>query len=127
MKTPFSLQNSQLRQGQHSEVLRHGACLGLGLSSLGTGNTVAVEEMKQALYTDNAITGEAAAYGMGLVMCGSASEREIRELLSYARDTQHEKIIRGCSVALALLMFQREEEADSLVEQLLLDKDSILR
>ncbi|CAD7968179.1 unnamed protein product [Amoebophrya sp. A120] len=117
----------QLKQGQHSEILRHGACLGLGLSSMGTHNPVLVEEMKQALYTDQAITGEAAAYGMGLVMCGSASEKEIKELLQYAQDTQHEKIIRGCAVSLALIMFQKEESADSLAEQLLLEKDPILR
>jgi len=83
--------------------------------------------MKQALYTDNAVTGEAAALGMGLVMCGSAAEKEIKELVQYAQDTQHEKIIRGCAVALALLMFQKEETADPLVEQLLLEKDPILR
>ncbi|CAD7970625.1 unnamed protein product [Amoebophrya sp. A25] len=117
----------QLRQGQGSEVLSHGACLGLGLSSMGTQNSEIVDEMKQALYTDNAVTGEAAAYGMGLVMCGSASEKEIKELLQYAQDTQHEKIIRGCAVALALIMFQKEESADPLVEQLLLEKDPILR
>ena len=33
----------------------------------------------------------------------------------------------GCAVALALIMFQREEEADSLIEQLLLEQDPILR
>ena len=50
----------------------------------------------QALFTDSAIVGEAAAYGMGLVMCGSNSESDVKELLSYAHDTQHEKIIRAC-------------------------------
>jgi len=117
----------KLRANQASEVLQHGACLGLGLSSVGTHSRKVSEEMKQALYTDSAVVGESAAYGMGLVMCGSASEREIKELLQYAHDTQHEKIIRGCSVALALIMFQQEEKADGLIEQLLLDQDPILR
>ena len=58
---------TQLRQGQSSEILTRRACLGLGLSSMGTQNSEIVDEMKQALYTDNAVTGEAAALGMGLV------------------------------------------------------------
>ena len=48
-------------------------------------------------------------------------------MLTYAHETQHEKIIRGLAIGLALVMFGREEEADVLIEQLLLDKDPILR
>jgi 26S proteasome regulatory subunit N2 len=48
-------------------------------------------------------------------------------MLTYAHETQHEKIIRGLALGLALVMFGREEEADVLIEQLLLDKDPILR
>merc|ERR1719331_2531077 len=60
------------------------------------------EELKQTLYTDTAVAGEAAAYAIGLVMVGSASEKVIGELLAYAHDTQHEKIIRACALALAM-------------------------
>ena len=46
------------------------------------------------LYTDSAVAGEAAGIGMGLLLAGSASDKA-QELLAYAHDTQHEKIIRG--------------------------------
>ena len=45
----------------------------------------------------------------------------------YAHDTQHEKIIRGLSLALAMTMYAREEEAEALITTLLHDKDAILR
>merc|ERR1719502_1045916 len=118
---------NQLHQAQASEVLQHGACLGIGLTCMATANEMIYEELKQTLYTDTAVAGEAAAYAIGLVMMGSASQRAIEELLTYAHETQHEKIIRACAVALALMMFRQEEAAESLIQQMLLDKDAILR
>ncbi len=50
--------------------------------------------MKNVLYTDSAVAGEAAGISMGLLMLGSASDKA-QEMLAYAHDTQHEKIIRG--------------------------------
>jgi 26S proteasome regulatory subunit N2 len=117
----------QLHNAQSNEVLQHGACLGLGLVAMATADESIYEELKQTLYTDTAVAGEAAAYSIGLVMVGSANERAIQELLTYAHETQHEKIIRACSIALALMMFRREEEAETLIQQMLLDKDAILR
>ena len=43
-----------------------------------------------------------------MINVGSASEMT-SELLSYAHDTQHEKIIRGISIGLALMMYGQEE------------------
>lgn len=117
----------QLHNAQATEVLQHGACLGIGLVCMATADEGTYEELKQTLYTDTAVAGEAAAYGIGLVMVGSASEKAIGELLAYAHDTQHEKIIRACALALAMMMFRREEEAEPLIQQMLLDKDAILR
>jgi len=64
---------------------------------------------------------------MGLVMLGSASEKAISEMLAYAHETQHEKIIRGLAMGISLVMYGREEGAETLIHQLLLDKDPILR
>ena len=44
------------------------------------------------------------------------------EMLSYAHDTQHEKIIRGVAVGLSLIMYGREEGADALIEQMTRDQ-----
>lgn len=48
-------------------------------------------------------------------------------LLQYAQETQHEKILRGLAVGIALTMFNRLEESDALVTSLSTDKDPVLR
>lgn len=45
----------------------------------------------------------------------------------YAQETQHEKILRGLAVGVALTMYARLEEADPLVTSLSTDKDPVLR
>jgi 26S proteasome regulatory subunit N2 len=67
--------------------------LGLGLASLGTADEEVYEDINHVLHTDSAVAGEAAGIGMGLLMVGTASEKAT-EMLAYAHDTQHEKIIR---------------------------------
>ncbi|RWW12067.1 hypothetical protein BHE74_00017610 [Ensete ventricosum] len=107
-------------------VIQHGACLGLGLAALGTADEVIFEDVKNVLYTDSAVAGEAAGISMGLLMVGTASEKA-SEMLAYAHDTQHEKIIRGLALGIALTVYGREEEADTLIEQMTRDQDPIIR
>ncbi|KAK9844017.1 hypothetical protein WJX81_001983 [Elliptochloris bilobata] len=114
-----------LRSTSH-EVTQHGACLGLGLAALGTGDEEVFEDLKGVLYTDSAVAGEAAGLALGLLCVGSASDKA-GELLAYAHDTQHEKIIRGVALGLAFIMYAREEGAETLVEQMTRDQDPILR
>ena len=47
--------------------------------------------------------------------------------MQYAQETQHEKILRGLAIGIALVQYGRLEEADGLIEQLQRDKDPILR
>lgn len=108
------------------EVIQHGACLGLGLAALGTADEDIFEDIKTVLYTDSAVAGEAAGISMGLLMVGTASEKA-SEMLAYAHETQHEKIIRGLALGIALTVYGREEEADTLIEQMTRDQDPILR
>ena len=72
-------------------MTQHGACLGLGLAALGTGDEEVFEDLKGVLYTDSAVAGEAAGLALGLLCVGSASDKA-GELLAYAHDTQHEKV-----------------------------------
>ena len=65
------------------------------------------------LFNDSAVAGEAAAMGMGLVMMGSASPKALEEMIGYAHDTNHEKIIRGLALGLAMTMYGREGEVSS--------------
>ncbi|GAA0166442.1 protease [Lithospermum erythrorhizon] len=108
------------------EVIQHGACLGLGLAALGTADDDIFDEIKNVLYTDSAVAGEAAGIAMGLLMVGTATEKA-GEMLAYAHETQHEKIIRGLALGIALTVYGREEEADTLIEQMTRDQDPILR
>lgn len=108
-------------------VMLHGACLGLGLTAMATGQEELYEAVKNVLYRDHAVSGEAAAISAGLIMLGSANEHVIEEMKTYARETPHEKIIRGLAIGLALTMYEREDEADALINELIQDKEHILR
>jgi 26S proteasome regulatory subunit N2 len=71
---------------------------------MATHNLEIYDELKQVLYSnsDSAIIGEAAAYGMGLVMTGANNSEQMEEMLKHIEDQSHEKIIRALSMALAL-------------------------
>jgi 26S proteasome regulatory subunit N2 len=48
-------------------------------------------------------------------------------MIQYAHETQHEKIIRGLALGVATIMYGKEDQADTLIEQLCSDKDALLR
>lgn len=51
----------------------------------------------------------------------------ITELKNYARETHHEKIIRGIVMGLALIQHGQEENADCIIDEMREDRDPILR
>jgi 26S proteasome regulatory subunit N2 len=104
------------------EVVQHGAALGLGIAVMGGRSAETYEELKQTLFTDSAVAGEAAGYAMGLIMLGSADATCADEMLTYARETQHEKIIRGLAIGLAFIYYGRQEEAQTMITTLLEEK-----
>ncbi len=71
---------------------------------------------------DSAVAGEAAGYAMGLVMLGTGSPKALEEMLQYAHETQHEKIIRGLAVGISFLVYGLQEKADGIVDTLISDK-----
>ncbi|KAG6853583.1 hypothetical protein C0991_003107 [Blastosporella zonata] len=114
-------------KASQGEIVQHGAALGLGVAGMGSSSLEAFEDLKNVLFMDSAVAGEASGYSMGLIMLGTASEEPVREMLQYARETQHEKIIRGLAVGVAFIYYGRQEEADETVKVLLAEKDPILR
>lgn len=123
-----------LNNAGNNEALQHGACLGIGLAAMGTGNERLFEELKTVLFFDSAVAGEAAAYGIGLLLAGHGCSESsplasaaVTELLAYAHETAHEKIIRGLVLALALIVFGQESAAEPVIEQLCRDRDAIVR
>lgn len=118
---------NHLKENHYNEAIRHGACLGVGLAAMGTNRVDIYNQLKFFLYQDDAITGEAAGIAMGLVMLGSNSLQSVTDMVSYAAETQHEKILRGLSVGIGLMMFGCMEQADEMIAALESNKDALMR
>ncbi|XP_065208959.1 26S proteasome non-ATPase regulatory subunit 1 [Planococcus citri] len=116
----------QLKEAQN-EVVRHGGALGIGLSAMGTNRMDIYDQLKFNLYQDDAVTGEAASLAMGMLMIGSKSYSVINDMISYAQETQHEKILRGLAVGISLIMYGALEDAEGVINTLCQDKDANLR
>lgn len=111
----------------NEEVVQHGGALGLGVAGMATGSEEIYDELKNVLYQDSAINGEAVGLAMGLVMLGTGNVKALEDMVQYAHDTQHEKIVRGLALGMALVMYGRQEGADELINGLLEDGDPALR
>ncbi|KAL1140086.1 hypothetical protein AAG570_000018 [Ranatra chinensis] len=81
--TDYLLQ--QLKDAQN-EMVRHGGCLGLGLAAMGTHKSQVYDQLKLNLYQDDAVTGEAAAIAMGMVMLASKSAHAIQDMVAVSRN-----------------------------------------
>merc|ERR1712038_1963750 len=133
---------NHLRHSHANEPISHGAALGVGLTAIGTNNVRLMHELKELIYTDSAVGGEAAGIAIGLVLVGSGAgnvqnnidpmyknsvNEVISELKGYARETQHEKIIRGIVMGIALINFGQEENADVVIDEMRADRDPLFR
>lgn len=131
-----------LRNSHANEPISHGAALGVGLTALGTNRLEVISELKELIYTDSAVSGEAAGIAIGLVLVGSGAGNirhnldstdadEINEIISelktYAKETQHEKIIRGIVMGIALINYGQEENADYVIDEMRRDRDPLMR
>ena len=113
---------------EEMECLMHGACLGIGLSAINFHDKEIWTELNDIMQaSDNAVAGEAAGLSMGLVMAGSMDDMALQSMLQYAHDTDHEKIVRGLAIGVALLVYGCEERADTVIAQLTEDQDPLLR
>ena len=109
------------------EVVQHGGALGLGIAGMGTGDSDILDKLKDKLFQDSALNGEAVGLSMGLIMLGTGNVKALEDMITYAHETTHEKIVRGVAMGMALIMYGRQEGADVLIEGLLNDPDPTLR
>lgn len=109
------------------EVVQHGGALGLGIAGMATGDVDIFEKLKEVLFQDSALNGEAVGVAMGLIMLGTGNVKALEDMITYAHETTHEKIVRGVAMGMALIMYGRQEGADVLIEGLLNDPDPTLR
>ena len=109
------------------EVIQHGGALGLGIAGMATGDDQIFKNLRDVLFADSALNGEAVGLAMGLIMLGTGNAEALEVMFTYAHETTHEKIVRGCAIGMALIMFGRQEGADVMIEGLLNDPDPTLR
>ena len=113
------------------EVLLHGALLGLGSlalsESIGLVNEDLINHIKSVLYRDETIAGEAAGLALGLLKKGSMDTALIQDMLAYAHDTEHEKIIRSLAIGVAVIVAGQGDDALSIALEMLQDKDVLIR
>ena len=109
------------------EVVQHGGALGLGVAGMASGDEGIYEDLKFQMYRDSAVNGEAVGLSMGLIMLGSGNIKALEDMIQYAHETQHDKIVRGLAMGMALIMYGLQEAADELVNGLLADPDPTLR
>lgn len=120
-------ENSANTEDEGVAILLHGASLGLGLSAMGTANEELYDLLTEVLYADSATCGEAAAYGIGLVMLGAGSEQQITDMINYAKSTAHGNITKGLATSVALMSYGNQELSDASVELLLKSENDSLR
>ncbi|KAH6645499.1 armadillo-type protein [Truncatella angustata] len=109
------------------EVIQHGGALGLGIAGMATGNEEIFDSLKNVLFADSALNGEAVGLAMGLIMLGTGNVRALEDMVTYAHETTHEKSVRGLALGMSLIMYGRQEGADVMIEGLLNDPDPTLR
>ena len=60
-------------------------------------------------------------------MVGHIDDELLEELQRTCRENSHEKIVRAIGQSIALMCFGREELADTTIEQMLEEKDHVVR
>lgn len=121
------VENSSKTSDPDIDVLLHGASLGLGLAALGTNDSEVNEALSEVLYNDSAVSGEAAALGIGLTMLSSGDEDTINSMFFYAHETKHGNITRGLAMGIALVNYGKQEMADDIINNLLDSENALLR
>lgn len=114
-----------IKSGKEPQI--HGGLLGIGLLNYASADLSLVEEMKGLLFAESATQGEAAGYGIGLIMTGHLDDNLLAELIQSCEENSHEKIVRAISLAIAMMCFGQEENADVYIKSLIESKDHVVR
>jgi len=99
----------------------------LNEDNIGPSASDILTEIRNILFQDRAVPGEGAGLSLGLILCGSGNKQWYEEMLAYAHETQHEKIIRGLVMGIAIIFYNLQEQASYAINTLIADKDETIR
>lgn len=85
----------------------NGVSMGLGLVSFASSSDKVGDRLKEFMNVNSSIIGEAAALGIGLVYAGSGKDTVLSELLHYAEESDHEKILRSICMSIGIVNFEQ--------------------
>ena len=109
-------------------VVKHGACLALGLIAMGSHKIEYATMVRDVLNEDDEPEpGEAAGYAYGMIMLGVGECEELEELMSFAEQCEHEKVTRGLAMSFAFMMYGRQDHAEPTIQKLLASKKPLMR
>jgi len=108
-------------------VIVHGAALAIGMTGLASQDFACKEVLMDVLNMNNAVTGEAAGIAVGLLMAGSGDSLTLEELHRFAKQSEHEKIIRSIALGSAIINFGKARLADTFIDTLLKENEPMLR
>ncbi|MES1922765.1 hypothetical protein MHBO_004286, partial [Bonamia ostreae] len=103
------------------------ACLGIGSATIGFNDDSLNDSLKEVLFKDNCIASQSAAIAIGLNSTGNNNSPIAREMLEYAHQTKHEKIVRGIVIGVALTCLSAQDKCDPLINEMLSDENEIIR
>ncbi|EAX91699.1 Proteasome/cyclosome repeat family protein [Trichomonas vaginalis G3] len=108
-------------------VIQHGACLALGLISLGSRDTSHYNLLLKVIREDHPEPSEAAGYALGMVMLGSGSPETFDEMIRFCENTEHEKIMRGIAMGLGFFFYECGARANDTIQRMLHSRQPFMR
>lgn len=86
-----------------SDEIIFGACMGLGLNLLQSGDKAVYERLKTLLSLDSTIAQESALYAIGMIYASTESEEVLDFLHSIATKADFPRVKRVCGIAISLV------------------------
>lgn len=109
----------------NSEEMVFGACIGLGMNMMETGDMNLFERLKALFSVDNTISQESALYAIGLIFASTDNRTAADFIRSIHGKTDFPRVKRACGLAMALVNIMTDNREDLL--ELLVSDDSTER
>lgn len=110
-----------------TQILLHGTCLGLGITSMGTDDSEVKGLLTQASHGEVAACSDAALYALGLNSLGKADDESLQTAFKIGETSKHNNIIQAAGLSIALNMFEQGQNADAKIDELVTSNNSFFR